>query len=125
MDKFESQFAELDVRAGVVENSMGSAMSSSMPEGQIDALLNEVGRTTISLHALPNFTQSLNFPSPSLPPGPRCSLCAQVAEENNMEVVSQAADVPTAMPGARENVGDLSVEANSDLERRLQELRSG
>jgi hypothetical protein len=42
-----------------------------------------------------------------------------------MEVVSQAADVPTAMPGARENVGDLSVEANSDLERRLQELRSG
>lgn len=55
MDKFESQFAELDVRAGVVENSMGSAMSSSMPEGQIDALLNEVGRPTISLHALPKF----------------------------------------------------------------------
>ena len=42
-----------------------------------------------------------------------------------MELVQDAATVPTSQPGHSEQVGDLSVEANNDLERRLQELRTG
>eukprot|EP00049_Salpingoeca_infusionum_P018531 m.357664 g.357664 ORF g.357664 m.357664 type:complete len:208 (-) comp17894_c0_seq1:464-1087(-) len=42
MDKFEASFAELDVRAGVLESGMQAGVSSTMPEHQIDALLGEV-----------------------------------------------------------------------------------
>lgn len=42
MDKFEAQFTEMDVRAGVVENAMSGATASSMPEDQIDSLLRQV-----------------------------------------------------------------------------------
>merc|ERR1712146_558569 len=42
MDKFESQFEELDVRTGVMDNAMSSAFASSAPEDQIDNLLQQV-----------------------------------------------------------------------------------
>jgi len=42
MDKFESQFEDLDVQSSVMENSMGSAMASSAPQDQIAALIQQV-----------------------------------------------------------------------------------
>jgi len=42
MDKFEGQFEDLDVHAQVMENSMGSAMSSTAPVDQVEALIKQV-----------------------------------------------------------------------------------
>lgn len=42
MDKFEGQFEDLDVHASVMENSMGSAMASSAPTDQVEALIKQV-----------------------------------------------------------------------------------
>ncbi len=42
MDTFEKQFADLDVRAGLMEGAMGAAVGSSMPEDQIDRLMQQV-----------------------------------------------------------------------------------
>lgn len=42
MDKFEAQFQDLDVRAGMMENSMGAATALSTPEDQIDSLMQQV-----------------------------------------------------------------------------------
>ena len=47
MDKFETQFQDLDVRAGLMEGAMGAAVSSSMPEDQIDRLMQQVRRTAL------------------------------------------------------------------------------
>eukprot|EP01147_Barroeca_monosierra_P009674 gene9674-1886_t len=43
MDQFESQFEQLDVRTGVLEQGMHTATMTTAPEDQIDALLQEVG----------------------------------------------------------------------------------
>merc|ERR1712223_549921 len=42
MDKFESQFEDLDVRTAVMENAMGSATTTSTPESQVEALMKQV-----------------------------------------------------------------------------------
>lgn len=42
MDQFESQFEQLDVRTGVLEQGMHTATMTTAPEDQIDALLQEV-----------------------------------------------------------------------------------
>nr|XP_002127064.1 charged multivesicular body protein 1a-like [Ciona intestinalis] len=42
MDKFESQFENLDVHASVMENSMGSAMASTTPQDQVQSLIQQV-----------------------------------------------------------------------------------
>lgn len=42
MDKFEGQFEDLDVHASVMENAMGSAMSSTAPVDQVEALIKQV-----------------------------------------------------------------------------------
>eukprot|EP00048_Salpingoeca_helianthica_P015122 m.225155 g.225155 ORF g.225155 m.225155 type:complete len:204 (+) comp16628_c0_seq1:39-650(+) len=42
MDKFESQFTDLDVRSSVMENAMSGAVSQSTPLDQIEALMKEV-----------------------------------------------------------------------------------
>eukprot|EP00730_Choanoeca_flexa_P006041 TRINITY_DN12071_c0_g1_i3.p1 TRINITY_DN12071_c0_g1~~TRINITY_DN12071_c0_g1_i3.p1 ORF type:complete len:233 (+),score=42.58 TRINITY_DN12071_c0_g1_i3:30-701(+) len=42
MDKFESQFEELDVRTGVLDSAMTSANASSMPEDQVDSLMAQI-----------------------------------------------------------------------------------
>lgn len=42
MNKFESQFEDLDVQTTVMEKSMGSAMASSAPQDQISALIQQV-----------------------------------------------------------------------------------
>eukprot|EP00055_Hartaetosiga_balthica_P008754 m.33587 g.33587 ORF g.33587 m.33587 type:complete len:196 (-) comp6458_c0_seq1:425-1012(-) len=42
MEKFEKQFEDLDVKAQVMESGMMSTSSTTMPEGEIDLLMNEV-----------------------------------------------------------------------------------
>lgn len=42
MDKFEKQFEDLDVQSKVMEGAMSSTTTASMPEGQIDSLLDQV-----------------------------------------------------------------------------------
>eukprot|EP00056_Hartaetosiga_gracilis_P013800 m.232087 g.232087 ORF g.232087 m.232087 type:complete len:210 (-) comp13901_c1_seq1:2332-2961(-) len=66
MDKFEEQFAEMDVRAGVMEGSMQTAMMTSAPEGEIDALLQEVGEE----HGL-DVAAKLTEPSKAVPSTPQ------------------------------------------------------
>lgn len=42
MDKFETQFEDLDVRTSVMESSMGAATTSSTPINQVDDLIKQV-----------------------------------------------------------------------------------
>ncbi|KAG0723168.1 Charged multivesicular body protein 1a [Chionoecetes opilio] len=42
MDKFESQFEDLDVRTSVLEDSMGAATTLTTPKEAVDALIQEV-----------------------------------------------------------------------------------
>lgn len=42
MDKFESQFEDLDVRTSVLEGSMGAATTLSTPKEQVDSLIQQV-----------------------------------------------------------------------------------
>ena len=42
MDKFESQFEQLDVTTGVMTSTMDSATSSQMPEDQVNGLIQAV-----------------------------------------------------------------------------------
>eukprot|EP00053_Salpingoeca_punica_P019652 m.200550 g.200550 ORF g.200550 m.200550 type:complete len:212 (+) comp17695_c0_seq3:286-921(+) len=42
MDKFETQFTDLDTRTGILEGAMAGATSLSTPEDQVDNLIKEV-----------------------------------------------------------------------------------
>merc|ERR1711874_225885 len=42
MDKFESQFEDLDVRTSVMVDAMGSATTTTTPENQVEALMKQV-----------------------------------------------------------------------------------
>lgn len=42
MEKFESQFEDLDVQSKYMEDAMGATTTSTTPEGQVDALMAEV-----------------------------------------------------------------------------------
>lgn len=42
MDKFEKQFEDLDVQSKTMENAMSSTTSASMPEAQVDNLMQQI-----------------------------------------------------------------------------------
>ncbi|BET01238.1 unnamed protein product [Nesidiocoris tenuis] len=42
MDKFESQFEDLDVQSSYMENAMSSTVTTSVPQGDVDNLLQQV-----------------------------------------------------------------------------------
>lgn len=42
MDRFEQQFENLDVQSQVMENTMMNSSTLSTPQGQVDALMQEV-----------------------------------------------------------------------------------
>lgn len=42
MDKFESQFADLDVQTSYMEDTMGSTTAVSTPQDQIDSLMTQM-----------------------------------------------------------------------------------
>jgi charged multivesicular body protein 1 len=41
MDKFESQFADLDVQTSYMEDTMGATTATSTPQDQIDQLMRQ------------------------------------------------------------------------------------
>jgi charged multivesicular body protein 1 len=41
MDKFEAQFADLDVQTSYMEDTMGSTVATSTPQDQVDLLLQQ------------------------------------------------------------------------------------
>ena len=43
MEKFETQFEDLDVQTGYLEGSLGDTEALSMPQDQIDSLMQQVG----------------------------------------------------------------------------------
>ena len=42
MDKFESQFEDLDVQISVMDQAMSSTSVQSTPEGEVNSLMQEV-----------------------------------------------------------------------------------
>jgi charged multivesicular body protein 1 len=42
MDKFESQFADLDVQTSYMESTMSDTTAISTPQDQVDSLINQV-----------------------------------------------------------------------------------
>lgn len=42
MDKFESQFSDLDVQTSYMEDTMSSTTAVSMPQDQVDLLMQQV-----------------------------------------------------------------------------------
>jgi charged multivesicular body protein 1 len=42
MDKFESQFADLDVQTSYMEDTMGATTAVSTPQDQIDTLMSQM-----------------------------------------------------------------------------------
>lgn len=66
-----------------------------------------------------------SFSSPSSI-APSLSSAVQVADENNLEVVSALAEAPTSFgaPADQEASAEPGAEQQSDLERRLAELRA-
>ena len=42
MDKFESQFEDLEVQTGYMENSMNASTSLTTPQNQVDMLMQQV-----------------------------------------------------------------------------------
>jgi hypothetical protein len=42
MDKFESQFADLDVQTSYMESTMSDSTAQAMPQDQVDSLINRV-----------------------------------------------------------------------------------
>jgi charged multivesicular body protein 1 len=42
MDKFESQFADLDVQTAYMEDTMSSTVATSTPQDQIDLLMQQM-----------------------------------------------------------------------------------
>jgi charged multivesicular body protein 1 len=49
MDRFESQFEDMDVQTGYMENAMGDTTALSTPQDQVDLLLNQVRSLTLDL----------------------------------------------------------------------------
>ncbi|OLY85326.1 Vacuolar protein-sorting-associated protein 46 [Smittium mucronatum] len=85
MDKFETQFEDLDVRTGVMESSVGGVVASSVPVDQVDSLLKQVAD-----EAGLEFNQKLGVsqvPSDSLPSdsisSPENSLSERLAKLRN------------------------------------------
>ncbi|XP_022918782.1 charged multivesicular body protein 1b [Onthophagus taurus] len=42
MDKFEQQFEDLDVQSGVMENAMSQTTTTTIPQNEVDSLMQEV-----------------------------------------------------------------------------------
>merc|ERR1712141_110265 len=42
MDKFEKQFEDLDVQTGYMEHAMGDTVTLTVPQGQVDSLMQQV-----------------------------------------------------------------------------------
>jgi len=92
MDKFEAMFEKVDVVGETVEGAMASSMASTVPEEQVDALLEQVGEE-----------HGLEF------------------QAKASQATASSAPVSSAIP----NSGIAAEGAADNLEKRLEQLRSG
>ena len=102
MDKFESQFEDLDVHTSVMENAMGQATTTNTPASQV--------RTRRGGWCHSSFTISFQVDD----------LIKQVAEESGLEISSQMVSAPSSTIG--ETV-KASATVDDPLSRRLAALR--
>ena len=102
MDKFESQFEDLDVHTSVMENAMGQATTTNTPASQV--------RTRRGGWCHLSSTNSLQVDD----------LIKQVAEESGLEISSQMVSAPSSTIG--ETV-KASATVDDPLSRRLAALR--
>lgn len=65
MDKFESQFEDLDVRTSVLEDSMGAATTLSTPKEDVDALIQQVADEA-GLEVMDKLNDAQSVPAGSL-----------------------------------------------------------
>jgi len=65
MDKFESQFEDLDVRTSVLEDSMGAATTLSTPQDQVASLIQQVAEEA-GLEVMDQLGEASAAPSSSL-----------------------------------------------------------
>ncbi|XP_035227196.1 charged multivesicular body protein 1a-like [Stegodyphus dumicola] len=62
MEQFEQQFEDLDVRTSVVEDAMGSAVTTSTPLAQVDSLIQQVAEEN-GLDIMDQLAQAKSVPS--------------------------------------------------------------
>ncbi|KAL7636713.1 UNVERIFIED_CONTAM: hypothetical protein RMT77_012465 [Armadillidium vulgare] len=70
MDKFETQFEDLDVRTSVMEDSMGQATTLSTPKDAVDQLIQEVADEA-GLEVMDQLNDAQSIPSGSISVGER------------------------------------------------------
>ncbi|XP_068241587.1 charged multivesicular body protein 1a-like [Palaemon carinicauda] len=70
MDKFESQFEDLDVRTSVLEDSMGAATTLSTPKEDVDALIQQVADEA-GLEVMDQLNDAQTVPTGTLTTGER------------------------------------------------------
>lgn len=65
MDKFESQFEDLDVQSSYMENTMSQTTTTAVPQGDVDNLLQQVadeaGYVIYNIHITYNFIKAKNL----------------------------------------------------------------
>jgi charged multivesicular body protein 1 len=65
MEKFESQFEELDVRSGVMEGAMSSAVTLSTPQNEVDSLIKQVAEEN-GLEIMDKISEATQIPNISI-----------------------------------------------------------
>lgn len=108
MDKFESQFESLDLTTGVMENSMVSSTAQSMPESQVENLMQQVAdehglEFAGGLNSLPNGMNKL---------GQKVEAGAQKQQEKPNVLLAAGAQ-PAGKDG-KDNKGDDNKPAGGD-----------
>ncbi|XP_055855815.1 charged multivesicular body protein 1b [Episyrphus balteatus] len=74
MEKFETQFEDLDVQSSVMENTMSDTTTTSVPQGDVDSLLQQVADEA---------GLELNMELPSGPQGSTIGASTQVSQEQD------------------------------------------
>lgn len=99
MDRFEQQFEDLDVQTNVMENTMSESTTTSVPQGDVDSLLQQVAdeaglveldadaigwKSTIIIFAIFLFDRlELNMELPSGPQASAVGASTQVSQEQD------------------------------------------
>lgn len=74
MDKFESQFEDLDVQSSMMENTMSSTVTTSVPQNDVESLMQRVADEA---------GLELNMEVPSVPQSSTIGASTQVASEQD------------------------------------------
>lgn len=60
MEKFEQQFEDLDVKVGIMDQSMGNTVATSTPQDQVDELISKIAeQNNLEITQLPGAANTL------------------------------------------------------------------